>query len=358
MNVYDDDDPVVFGSPGNVFRRCPFTGKPKSGDDDSDSDSSDSEAFHVESTGIFMVSLPDSLEENADSLPHSYETAPEELVPTGSDGRRSVAADAIGAEVSVEYVDDWKAIDLGRDTDVGLYSEVQSTAETVEKDKSIEVIDDCRSHSSEAKKRRIPFDESEVSLGESSSKKLRLSEEALGLSSCARIFVDKFPVDSTNSGGGSKVSSVDNNEDSGGKCKLNGMNDREVSNGENGENGENHCILKEESTEKEVKESVKNSQSDKQSNLQEEIANAHQSSSRVLPPSLSGVKKDASGERSNTSEDHPMEVTLLEILKILAGEQDRENEFNDETLSNLSILDIVQRRGMTLPRPEWWPPEY
>lgn len=348
MNGYDDGDPIVSGSPENVFRRCPFTG-----DDHSVSDSSDSEAFHVESTGIFMLSLPDSMEEKDDSLPHSYETAPEELAPTGSDGRRSVAADATGAEVSVEYVDDGKAVDLGRDTDVGLYSGVQSTMETVEKGKPIEVIGVCRSHSSEAEKSGLPFEESEVSLGESSSKKLRLSEEALGLSSCERTFVDKVPVDSTNSGGGSKVSSVDhNNEDSSGKCRLKRMDDGKVT------NGENQCNYIEKSAEKELKESVENTQSHHQGKLQEQIANAHQSSSRVLPPSISGVKKNAAEERSDTSEDHPIEVTLLKILKVLKGEQDNESEFDDETLSKLSILEIVQRRGMTFPRPEWWPPEY
>ncbi|KAA0041050.1 hypothetical protein E5676_scaffold1017G00750 [Cucumis melo var. makuwa] len=344
MDGHADGDRIVTGLPVNVFRRCPFTGNIYS-----DSDSSDSEAVPVESTGIFMLSLPDSMEEKDDSLPHSFQTAPEELAPTGSDGRRSLAADSTGVEVSFEYVDDGKAVDLGRDTDVGLYSEVQSTTETVEKGKTIEVIGARGSHSSETKKSGILFEESVVSLGESSSKKLRLSEEALGLSSCGRTFLDKFPVDLTNSGGSH------NDDDCSGKYKLKGTDDGKVS---NDENDENQCNYKEKSAEKEVKESVKNIQSPQQNKFQEEIANAHQSCCRVLPPSMTGVKKNAAEERFNTSEDQPIEVTLLKILMILKGEQVNVIEFDDETLSKLSILEIAQLRGMTFPRPEWWPPEY
>ncbi|KGN55825.1 hypothetical protein Csa_009695 [Cucumis sativus] len=328
MNAHDDGDHIVTGSPVNVLRRCPFTGNVYS-----DSDSSDSEAFPVESTGIFMLSLPDSMEEKDDSLPHSFQTAPEELAPNGSDERRSLAADSTGVEVSFEYVDDGKAVDLGRDTDVGLYSEVQSTTETVEKGKSIGVIGVCGSHSSEPKKSGILFEESVVSLGESSSKKLRLSVEALGLSS-----------------GGSH-----NDDDCSGKYKLKGTDDGKIS---NDENDENQCNYKEKSAENEVKESVKNIESHQQNKFQEEIANAHQSCCRVLPPSISGVKNNAAEERSNTSEDQPIEVTLLKILMILKGGQDNTIEFDDETLSKLSILEIAQLRGMTFPRPEWWPPEY
>lgn len=291
MNRFGGDDPIdpFFSDSENSFRRCPFAGEPKSGE--SDTDSSDCEAFHVESTGIFMESVSDSYEDNAAS-----------------------------AKVSVT--------DLGRDTDLGLNSEVQSTMKTV--NNSIE----DRSHSS---------------------------------------------------GGGSKVSSVGPDNEDSGKRKLKGIADEKekVSDGENGEthcnykeksaekdvkensrgmedgnvsSGETHCNNKETSAGKEVKESAKTSQSHQQNKLLEEIVNVLQSSTRVLPPSVSGVKQNAAGKNSNASEDNPVEATLLEILKILKGEQ--ESEIDDESLSKLSILDIVQRRGMTFPRPEWWPPEF
>lgn len=251
MNGNVDDDPIGSHTHLNVLRRCLLAGGSKSGG--SDSDSSDSESFRVESTGIFMLSLPDSMGEEDDSTSALFRTAPEELGSIDSDERMSVAADAMDVNVSVKYVDDGKAVDLGRDTDVGLFSEVQSSTETVDKEESIEIL----------------------------------------------------------------------------------------------------CNYKEKFSEKEVKERVENSQSRVQSKLREEIP--RQSSSRVLPPSISGVEKDVAGKQSDISDDQP-EAILLKILKILKGEE--VNEIDDKSLSKLSILDILRRRGITFPRPDWWPPEY
>lgn len=322
---------VLSDSQEDILRRCSFAGNPESVDG---SCSTNSQIHHhlLQPTGVFMAPLPESLEQREQITSHNAYQAP----PKQSGGQRPMAGDdpslqdaavvAGGAEAAVEggcVRDVATAVDLGKNDDLGFRLEVQSTQQTDE----IEIIGVHR--------RKV----SESDAGgerESASKRLNFSNEALGTDSSVPIVVEKLPVD-LESGGGSKL--VDHNvemaEESATVAVESGkVDDGKVSNGE-----ETHCNK---NKEKFAENRVENSQPEEPCNYEGTMYRDRWRC--VLPSTMNGSKN------SEETDATPPSI-IMEILKLLAEEEGEE----DKELASMSILEVVSRRGMTFPRPCWWP---
>ncbi|KAL6979791.1 hypothetical protein U1Q18_021446 [Sarracenia purpurea var. burkii] len=75
---------------------------------------------------------------------------------------------------------------------------------------------------------------------------------------------------------------------------------------------------------------------------------------RELPSSISGHAKTLGVEAGSEDLEVKNRIMkgLLDALKMVAGELD------DDSGEDVDFLEIAKRRGMTFPRPRWWPPEY
>ncbi|KAA8522169.1 hypothetical protein F0562_012842 [Nyssa sinensis] len=73
---------------------------------------------------------------------------------------------------------------------------------------------------------------------------------------------------------------------------------------------------------------------------------------RELPSTISGQAKNVGGEsgQDTPSAKHQLLKDLLDALKMVAAELDDGSE-------DVDFLETAKRRGMTFPRPRWWPPE-
>lgn len=114
------------------------------------------------------------------------------------------------------------------------------------------------------------------------------------------------------------------------------------SNGTNETNGE-QSNGKEKTSSQEFVDTVRNNRT---SATQETAAVEHEQllpGRRMLPNSLLRWSGNAA---SGDSE----EVTMLDVLRL-------SKEDCDDDISSFSILEVCKRRGMTFPRPVWWPEE-
>ncbi|KAM1050218.1 hypothetical protein TB2_031520 [Malus domestica] len=74
---------------------------------------------------------------------------------------------------------------------------------------------------------------------------------------------------------------------------------------------------------------------------------------RVLPRSIGG---QAGSSANGAKEGKPEEVAILDVLKLLKDKYDGNGNGNgNDEIDKSSFLEISKRRGMTFPRPSWWP---
>ena len=73
----------------------------------------------------------------------------------------------------------------------------------------------------------------------------------------------------------------------------------------------------------------------------------------VLPASMAQEENRAEGVKNNRGVIGK-EVTILDLLKMLKQRCNDEEE-KDDGLKSVSVLEICMRRGVTFPRPCWWP---
>ncbi|CAI9759474.1 unnamed protein product [Fraxinus pennsylvanica] len=68
---------------------------------------------------------------------------------------------------------------------------------------------------------------------------------------------------------------------------------------------------------------------------------------RELPPSIKGKEKNVRGEEvvENVRSKNELLMDLLEVLKVKVG------------VEEVDFLKTAKRRGLTFPKPRWWPPE-
>lgn len=255
----------------------------------------DSQGFPLHPPGVFMASLPQSFEQRQQIAPQAqdaYQTPPEQSAPAASGGHQSLPVDDPARQDSV-------AVAGGAEV-VGSIGD--ATAIDLGKDTDLGFQLEVQSTRRIAEIENTGVCRSEIPESEPASKRLKLSKEPLGTPSSGPIVGEKplVDLDSTKSGEESK--------------------------------------LMDETTEKLVRE------------------NNGDQCRRVLPSSINGAKgnaekktKESDATRSGNS-GKPMSI-VLEILKMIGDEEGGE----DDSLANLSILDIVMRRGMTFPRPCWWP---
>lgn len=285
-----------------VLRNCPFARASKAFDEgDSDGGGSpENYETQLESTGILMVSPPETTME--DTPQDEFHTAPEDSLPFSSDEQIIETTDdnadqGIDDEIMAidGGTDDGREVDLGKYLDLGF-----SEAKPVDCIPGVLEGEAC----------------SEVSI-ESPSK---LCE--------ANLMVESFVAVRNNSkesdgvlGSGKGTAKEDSTAKEGEECAENGAT--------NGDVREAHEL---------------------QSNIEMGIGGR-----RRLPPSVCGRKENAEweGELASgiSSTEKGFLMGVLDVLKTLAGKSD------DPSINNADMFELVKSRGMTFPRPSWWPPE-
>lgn len=247
----------VSASQEDLLRHCPFA---RESDDDDE---------RVESTGILMLSLPET-----SSAHDVFHTPPEGSVLPSSEEQGSMAFDHPDDRV-VDGPRD--AVDLGKDSDLG-FSEVELAQR---------INDDSPSKKSELSEQNMASEAPEACVGALTDTNTQNFDVRLDSESRQNFEISRETAGDANTGD-VKVSSS-------GKRKL------------------------------EFFQSESEEGSDDDDDLQAEQP----------------VEKG--GER--------VEISILNVLKILKEECDDE----DESLKNVSILEICKQRGVTFPRPRWLP---
>ncbi|XP_061354832.1 uncharacterized protein LOC133299392 [Gastrolobium bilobum] len=360
--------------------------------------------FPVSSAGIVMVSLPESQEEGAPQ--DVFHTPPEESsLPTSDDQRRTVTVDvdrcAINQVVDVDcgtqgfvdlcgYSDGTDFVDLGRDSELG-FSDVPLTQEI-----DGGLVAEC-SHGVEGDRLgEIPecqFDEFGVlqrelsDLGELPVKKLKLSDKNLGFDSSRDCF--GIQLQKVEEGVGDCKGKLVSEADTESPCNFGedhqpqenvldgeqipvdaGKEDnccREISMDKNlgcGENFETQVVQLESKTnvgDVEFCEGDKlpctvegNKSSDGVIVIE---ASRRQESSdeepglRVLPISIRDGLENAANELESGKVREKKKCPVFFVLKVLS-ENNRQVE---DYVDNVSLLEAAKLRGITFPRPRWWP---
>ncbi|TYJ98997.1 hypothetical protein E5676_scaffold248G002010 [Cucumis melo var. makuwa] len=311
---------VISHSQEDILRHSSFAGAPKSLDA---SGFPASQFLQRHPTCVSTASPPESLEQREQLItPDAYRPPPEQ-----SGGRRPVAVDDPSVQDAAAAVGGGcvsnvpTGVDLGKNDELG-FLEVQSTQQTDE----IEIIGVRRSKVSES---------GTDGEAESASKRLKLSNEALGKDS-------SVPLVGLESGRESILieKSVPVGEESG------KIDDGKVSNGE-----ETHCNKnKEKLTEKKVENSHPEEPGEYDGVLNCDPWR------ETLTSTLNGlISKEKDDDASSSGESGRGNSIIMEILKIVS-QVERSDE--DEKLANMDLVEVAMSRGMTFPRPCWWPEEY
>ncbi|GLT41529.1 hypothetical protein SLA2020_155860 [Shorea laevis] len=184
----EEDDPFgsiaelcqVSSSQESLLRRCRFFYQAKASacSSEEEGDYNDPAYIPVDSTGITMVSPPESADNENMHLEDLFHTPPEGSLSAGHgedhttiDGGRYAEGDTV--PVDTDCVDDMTAVDLGRDTDL-VFSEVE-----VEPTQRMDIHSDqnvaFQSEPDEARVSKSKFSTAKQSLGESPFKRLKNS---------------------------------------------------------------------------------------------------------------------------------------------------------------------------------------
>uniref|UniRef100_A0A5B7B7M1 Uncharacterized protein n=1 Tax=Davidia involucrata TaxID=16924 RepID=A0A5B7B7M1_DAVIN len=344
------------------LRTCPFAREDEVFPEDQ-SPSSDPNQTSIEPTGIFMVSLPDSSKN--DSSPHEdFQTPPEDSLLASSEEQRTTTAVEALAGQKINAVSDHndseamavdncctgteKTVDLGKDSDnLGFSGEkltqVIGAGVAVSGADCSRGVDAVRvSEVSEDELTKCSVKRRELNEGvsfESQSKKLKLSEKNSGLESPNVCLGNNEPVIVETTG--TEVLESEFEEIGEG-----------LGFGEDRMNVDSQLQEKGASVRKNIKDLDKfkyvtsggiNRHSEKDKGVR---------GRRELPFSISGQTKNVGRESGlgTSPAKHKLLKDLLDALKMVAKELDDGSE-------DVDFLETAKRRGMTFPRPRWWPPE-
>ncbi|KAJ7944678.1 Kelch repeat-containing protein [Quillaja saponaria] len=392
----------------DLLRRRPFVG-----DSVEEDEPSCSGEIPVASTGITMMSLPETQDERNDSsTPQDvFHTPPEEpALSTNDDQPRTMEFEHCTVNRTVfddeaEDVDYWadcieggSSVDLGRDSDLG-FSEVEMTRRIGSH--GVHGVDEF----TDLKLNEVRVLEREVSLkdglGELPSKRLKLSEQNLGLDTSTDCFGIESPKPREHIVSKGKMACDEASlYNCGSDSQENVIITEQLLAETSDDDGEEHAIGESSGTKNldscenlnaqviqseleqssgggfsfggvervaEVEKCVVNSA------INEEICEADK-----MPHCV--VQNKATHEVSETVEDHDMsdnhpgkpglpssifgwmenaakgldsgklpQARILDVLKVLKP--------NEESLEDVSLLEVAKKRGMDFPRPRWWPEE-
>ncbi|XP_027363184.1 uncharacterized protein LOC113870867 [Abrus precatorius] len=70
---------------------------------------------------------------------------------------------------------------------------------------------------------------------------------------------------------------------------------------------------------------------------------------RVLPPSLRGRLENAASGKGQGREEN--QIPVFNALKLFS----KNSREDDDILDSLTLFQVAKRRGITFPRPRWWP---
>ncbi|PON97865.1 hypothetical protein TorRG33x02_064550 [Trema orientale] len=367
----------VSSSQEERLHRCPFAPEPYNPENDSSSANSDDQ-IRVESTGIIMVSPPDSEEEGGEDNDNSnshdvFHTPPEESAPGSSnelqpprdadghrgDGRILEAAEGGGGETAAVEVGFWEAggtgtVDLSRDSDLG-FSEVE-LAQRVEPDwdPNRSGLDDSGTQLEGVRvlRRELSLQDG---LGESPLKKLKVS----GRNSEKADEESESERDTPRSNGSDSNENLGiNGEESSAKRKLDFTENDGATEVVEMESEANDSVLglgngeinnsKDKLSAKEFLETMEMLQRrDSSGETQETAVEIERSPPprRRLPDSITGQSEKAAAAAAE--EKGRRELTLLDVLKLIGEDCD-----GDQCNSSCSFLEMAKRRGMSFPRPE------
>ena len=403
----------ISSSQEDLLRNCPFT---RQSHDGSGEDSPDSGGVPVESSGIIMLSLPESTYEET-TPQDEFQTPPEEVQPASSAEQRAPAFDrqhevwvdddkegSVAADVSC--TDGAATVELGKDSDLGFSG--PTSAVKVVAVSNVDGVGASEVSESGVEKCRVLLRGSQEASGEPPSKKPNIYEENSGTRSpkesveIVSVRNIKSPlksplkspgnlnINSVSPGNCNTISPQNNQgneimliedtlvkkkpcfpesefEDTGGVSGLGEDpmktdSDVDVTKREGVENGKSNgdvsegdilqSIVGRDTIRKNIEDlekfkyiirSVRNGPP--LPPLLSEVPQAR----RELPLSICGPVEDAARDSVTGNRQ---QVTVVDVLKILCGECDWNAEETEET----DILEIAKRRGMTFPRPRWWPP--
>ncbi|KAK9984796.1 hypothetical protein SO802_034321 [Lithocarpus litseifolius] len=296
----------VSASQEERLRHCGFAvGRGGCSDHDANEDSDDPTQpmeveVEVESTGIVMVSLPETLDEEEEkddsTLQDLFQTPPEgSLLASSEEQQPPVAADdpAVDGPRAPEpnCTDGDEAVDLGKDSDLGFSEQ---------------------------------------------SKKLGLSKNSDSEAQLTRQDTEII-----------EEMAVEENKDEEAQLSMEGSTKRkpEFPYGDT-------VVLDSESEEDDWEEAEEEEGEEKNQEKLREKANGSERY-RVLPASMAQEENRAEGVKHNRGVIGK-EVTILDVLKMLKQRCDDE-EAKDDDLKSVSVLEICMLRGVTFPRPCWWP---
>ncbi|KAK9274944.1 hypothetical protein L1049_022200 [Liquidambar formosana] len=461
-----------------LFQNCPFARQSEVfSDNDSDSPE-DEEATPVESTGIVMVSLPET--PNDDNTPHDeFQTPPEDSLLFSSEEQRIATVDQdnhgfhdgdnhddVNMAVDEGCTNGERTVDLGKDSDLGFsgmksierikgFSARGSPSEKVsvefpskrlklcEENSGVETCN-CTSKSCEGctdHERTVDLGKdsdlgfsgmnsiekikgfsargspSEKVSGEFPSRRLKLCEENLGVETCnytsnscencdgtEEILVETKHIISCNGstevveskceendgvlGFGEETAREDSAVRQGGESAGNGVSNGNISEGhELRSNSEGSSLRKNmddferfryvgpslinslnlhEMARKSIRGPVSTSGGGRAENEERERKGKSIRGRRELPWSIRGrgpVSNSGRGRAENeerqrelvvgvSSPANPLWRSLMDVLQMLAERCESDTSFEDA-----DMLEIAKSRGMTFPRPTWWPPE-
>lgn len=364
----------VSSSQEERLRRCPFAPEPYNPESDesssSDSSSSDND-IPVESTGIIMVSLPESQgNDNSNShevfhtpLEESAGVSSNELRPSseadgGGGGHRNLEADGGGGGETVAVEAGFSegigsgTVDLSRDSELG-FVEIE-LAQRVEPD-----FDPNRSQLEDSVNNLAEFRVSRSGLplvdglGESPLKKLKASErnsesERGSQQSDGSDFTENLEINGGESSAKRKLEFSQNDEATEVVDLENEANDSVLGLGNGERRAENGEINgKERLSAKEFIETMAMLRNDSGRETQERAVENGESPPvrrRRLPNSIMGQPENAAEDKARR------ELTLLDVLRLISEDCDDRNHN-----LNCSFLEIAKGRGMTFPRPASWP---
>ncbi|KAL6349507.1 hypothetical protein AAG906_034164 [Vitis piasezkii] len=375
----------ISSSQEDLLRNCPFT---RQSDDGSGDDSPGSGGVPVESSGIIMLSLPEST--NDETTPQDeFQTPPEEVQPASSAEQRAPAFDrqhevwvdddkegSVAADVSC--TDGAATVELGKDSDLGFSG--PTSAVKVVAVSNVDGVGASEVSESGVEKCRVLLRGSQEASAEPPSKKPNIYEENSGNLNINSVSPGNCNTISPQNNQGNEIMLIEDTlvkkklcfpesefEDTGGVSGLGEDpmktdSDVDVTKREGVENGKSNgdvsegdilqSIVGRDTIRKNIEDlekfkyiirSVRNGPP--LPPLLSEVPQAR----RELPLSICGPVEDAARDSVTGNRQ---QVTVVDVLKILCGECDWNPEETEET----DILEIAKRRGMTFPRPRWWPP--
>eukprot|EP00261_Vitis_vinifera_P017176 XP_010646740.1 PREDICTED: uncharacterized protein LOC104878305 isoform X1 [Vitis vinifera] len=375
----------ISSSQEDLLRNCPFT---RQSHDGSGEDSPDSGGVPVESSGIIMLSLPESTYEET-TPQDEFQTPPEEVQPASSAEQRAPAFDrqhevwvdddkegSVAADVSC--TDGAATVELGKDSDLGFSG--PTSAVKVVAVSNVDGVGASEVSESGVEKCRVLLRGSQEASGEPPSKKPNIYEENSGNLNINSVSPGNCNTISPQNNQGNEIMLIEDTlvkkkpcfpesefEDTGGVSGLGEDpmktdSDVDVTKREGVENGKSNgdvsegdilqSIVGRDTIRKNIEDlekfkyiirSVRNGPP--LPPLLSEVPQAR----RELPLSICGPVEDAARDSVTGNRQ---QVTVVDVLKILCGECDWNPEETEET----DILEIAKRRGMTFPRPRWWPP--